>query len=327
LPLTFGLEEELFITEPERPTLQSLYYLAKLVWSEPKKYYAHTHCNFTRGKDVHYGLMSGVEISTAAHSNPERLVDDLAERRRALAAASSGLLVPLGHLLDHQEPTNVSGMHLHISGFPDFERAYRNMTYFLPLLVLLTANAPGCGEEYYGPSYRWAKAFAIGPLRPDREYRFQDLIHSKRLGTLEIRAFDPVWELERIRLLLHCVAAVVTAERDYPGSVEAYNSLREVVAREGYIEELHPLYRELNALVPFPESLLSETPGKRVWEIYRKCGIRGAYSALDQAYCGGPLKPRELPGYGLNWLKVLAGAVGYSLPRLPYNIRKVWSEW
>jgi gamma-glutamyl:cysteine ligase YbdK (ATP-grasp superfamily) len=325
--LLFGLEEELFINEPDRPNFQSLYYLARLVWSSPGKYYAHTHCNFTRGKDSHNGLMSGVEISTGTHDDKGRLVADLAQRRMALAAASDGLLVPLGHLLDLPEPTNVSGMHLHISGFPDFDRAYRSITYFLPLLTLLVANAPGYGNVYFGPSFRWAKSFAIGPLREDRKYRFQDLIISKRLGTLEIRAFDPVWDLQLIRLLLDCVEAVLQSDRSYPGSPEEYNRLRKIVAREGFVEELRPVYRALCELHPVPEELLLHPPAEAVWSLAQEHGNRGAYSALDQAYRGGSLQPRQLPPMHRNWLKVAAGLCGYSLPRLPYNIKKVFSEW
>lgn len=325
--LRYGLEEEVFITEPDRPSLQSLYYLACLVWRSPRKYYAHTHCNFTRGKDVHFGLMSGVEISTAVYTEKQALLDDLAARRSALAAACSGLLVPIGHLLDHPEPTNICGMHLHLSGFPDFERAYRNLVYFLPLLALLVANAPGFGDRYYGPSYRWAEAFAIGSLREDRLFRFQDIIFSKRLRTLEIRAFDPVWDLGRIRVLLDCVEAILLSERDYPGSPETYNRLRSLVAREGYVSELQPVYDDLCDLISVPELLFENPPALEVWRLLGEHGVRGTYAALDQAYRGGPLLPRALPPMGVSKLKILAGVCGYCLPRLPYNMRKVLSEW
>ncbi len=325
--LMFGLEEEVFITEPERPTLQSLYYLARLVWRSPRKYYAHTHCNFARGKDLRFGLMSGVEISTAAHTDRRALLEDLAGRRGALADACSGLIVPLGHLLDRPEPTNICGMHLHISGFPDFERAYRNVIYFLPLLTLLVANAPGFGNSFYGPSFRLAEAFAIGPLREDKKYRFQDVILSKRLGTLEIRAFDPVWDLGRIRLLLDCIEAVLQTGRTYPGTTETYNRLRLLAAREGYCEELRQVYRELKELVPVPEKFFLEPPALKVWELYRERGIPAVYSALDNAYRGGPLEPRKLPPMKASGLKIIAGVCGYALPRLPYNLRKVWLEW
>lgn len=327
MPLRFGLEEEVFITEPDRPSLQSLYYLARLVWSSPGRYYTHTHCNFTRGRDLHYGLMSGVEISTGVHGDPHTLVADLAERRAALARVTPGLLVPVGHLLDRPEPTNICGLHLHCSGFADPDLAYRNLVYFLPLLVLLVANAPGWRGVYFGPSYRLAEAFAVGALRSDRYYRFQDLIISRRLGTLEIRAFDPVWDLERVRLLVSCVAAILGTEREYRGSVETYNRLRLVVAREGYVEELHPIYRQLAELVEIPERLFQEPPALTTWQLLQSHGLIGAYSALDSAYRGGPLVPVRVPRMRINPLKVIAGVCGYALPRLPYNLRKVWLEW
>lgn len=325
--LRWGLEEEIFITEPDRPTLQSLYYLARLVWKDPRRYYTHTACNFVRGKDLRQGLMSGVEISTGLHEDKEGLLADLARRRQDLASVCPGLLVPLGHLLDHEEPTNICGLHLHLSGFVDRDRVYRNLIYFLPLLALLVANSPGAGGKFFGPSYRWAKAFAIGPLRENPYFRFQDVIYSKRLGTLEIRVFDPVWDLARIKLLLDCVEAVVQAERDYPGSIEGYNRLRGWVAREGYIEELRPVYRELSLLVPVEEEIFKEPPAFKVWRLWEEKGTLAVYTALDNAYRGGPLEPRPLPPMQVSWFKVLAGIGGYYLPRMPYNIHKVWLEW
>lgn len=317
----------MFITEPLRPTLQSLYYLARLLWKSPRDYYAHTACNFTRGRDWRWGLMSGVEISTGIHDNIDSLVRDLARRRGDLASVCAGLLVPLGHLLDRETPTNICGMHLHLSGLPDLERAYQNLVYFLPLLALLVANSPGTGGRFFGPSYRWAKAFAIGALRPDREYRFQDLIYSKRLGTLEIRVFDPVWDLERIKWLLRCVEAIVLVDKAYPGDIEEYNSRREVVAREGYMEELKPVYGELNRLVPVPEALFREPPAYKVWQLWEEKGTLAVYSALDSAYRGGRLEPRAVPPIRISWAKILGGVCGYYLPKLPYNLKKVWAEW
>ncbi|QGP92318.1 Glutamate--cysteine ligase [Neomoorella glycerini] len=326
-PLLFGLEEEVFITEPGRPTLQSLYYLARLLWRDPADYYTHTACNFTRGKDLRFGLMSGIEISTGAFAEIPDLLADLERRRRELAAVCSGLIVPVGHLFDQEEPTNICGMHVHISGFPDRDRAYRNLVYFLPLLALLVINSPVAGNRCYGQSYRWAEAFAIGPLKEDRRYRFQDLIESKRLGTLEIRVFDPVWDLARIRILLECIQAILLADADYPGDIKVYNGLRLKVAREGYIEELRPVYRDLTRLLPLPEDLFRRTPADTVKEIWLREGTLATYAALDNAYRNGVLKPRPLPPAKVSWPLMLAGFCGYYLPRMPYNIKKVWSEW
>jgi len=325
--LRWGLEEEVFITEPLRPTLQSLYYLARLLWRNPRKYYLHTACNFTRGRDCLGGLMSSVEISTGVHRDVGSLVEDLKGRRQELARACPSLLVPLGHLFDREEPTNISGMHIHISGFSDWEKAYRNVVYFLPLLALAMANSPVAGNRPFGYSYRWAHGFALGPLRPDRYYRFQDVIHAKRLKTLEIRVFDPVWDLDRIRILLECLEALVTSPREYPGDIEVYNQLRFRVAREGYIEDLRRLYRELVKLYPLPEDLLSSPPAVQVRDLWEREGTLSTYSALDNAYRNGVLAPRSLPAVEISPFLMLVGFLGYYLPRIPYNLKKVWSEW
>jgi hypothetical protein len=62
--ITLGLEEEVFITTPTRPTLDALYVLAKLLWRNPRDYYKHTASNFARGRDARQCLMSSVEIAT-----------------------------------------------------------------------------------------------------------------------------------------------------------------------------------------------------------------------------------------------------------------------
>ncbi|MEW8959135.1 Glutamate--cysteine ligase [Moorella humiferrea] len=325
--LLFGLEEEVFITEPERPTLQSLYYLSRLLWQDPADYYTHTACNFTRGKDLRFGLMSGIEISTGTFRNIPDLLADLRRRRRELAGVCPGLIVPVGHLFDREEPTNVSGMHVHISGFPDRERAYRNLVYFLPLLALLSVNSPIAGNRFYGCSYRWAEAFAIGPLREDRRYRFQDLIESKRLGTLEIRVFDPVWDLDRIRILLECIQAILLVDADYPGDIEVYNRLRLKAAKEGYVEELRPIYRELTRLLPLPEDLFRHPPAEAVKDLWLRQGTLAVYSALDNGYRNGLFVPRPVKPYKVRWPLMIAGFCGYYLPKMPYNLKKVWSEW
>ena len=323
----FGLEEEIFVTEPDKPTLQSLYYLARLLWRSPSNYYTHTACNFTRGKDVWRGLMSGIEISTRAWTKPEEVIADLAHRRRDLSEVCSGLIVPVGHLFDELAPTNTCGMHIHLSGFTDIDLAYHKLVYFLPLLNLLAINSPLAGSRYFGQSYRLANSFAIGPLRPDRRYRFQDLIYAKRLGTLEIRVFDPVWDLNRIKLILKCLEAILQSSESYPGDIDQYNALRPKIAREGYVPELRLLYRDLSRLVPLQEELFLNTPANTVHRLWEKNGTLMAYSALDNAYRYGKLQPRELLPMHRAWLRTVLGFGGYYLPKMPYNLRKVWLEW
>lgn len=336
-PMVFGLEEEVFITEPDKPSLQSLYYLALLVKKNPRFYYTHTHCNFNRGKDLRLGLMSGVEISTGIHSSPEALVADLAQRRRDLAEVTKGFIVPLGSLIDQEAPTNVSGMHIHIGGFSnpqERQQAYDKLIYFLPLLALLTANAPLAGERWFGASYRWAHSFAIGPLRPhDPYYRFQDVIFSQRLGTLELRLFDPVWDLERVRLLLTCIQAILAKAASRPQDIARYNRLRQLVARQGFVKELEPVYQELTALVTavaLDRTLFQQPPGVQVYRLWQEQGTLATYGALDEAYRTGRLPARRHfppPAMHFQPWKAVAGMFLYYLPRLPYNLWKVWLEW
>ena len=195
---TFGIEEEVFIVEPTKPSLSSLYYLSKLVWGRPQKYFFHTDSNFARSKDIWQGLMSGVEISTFPHSDTDSLIADLKQRREELIEVVDGLIVPLGHLLDFAAPTNTCALQFHIGNMREPRVTYENIVFFLPLLMLLAANSPTEKNRYFGKSYRLLNSYAVGPLRDDWTYRFQDVIFAKRTKTIEIRAFDPVWDIKRI---------------------------------------------------------------------------------------------------------------------------------
>ncbi|MGQ9807429.1 MAG: hypothetical protein ACUVSM_01175 [Armatimonadota bacterium] len=317
---TLGIEEEVFVTEPARPTLRSLYYLARLLARNPRFYYVHSASNFARFKDVRWGLMGGVEISTGVHSDPDCLLEDLRLRRRDLASVADGLIVPMGHLLEQDTPTNVCGLQVHLGELPDKDRAYRNIVHFLPLLLLLTANSPAVSGRRVGKSCRVLNSFAIGPLRPDRSYRFQDVIYSRRLGTLEVRVPDPVWDLERVRWLVRCLVAVATLERDLPFDLHLYNEQRILAARDGHNAHTRDLYRELREILDVPEELFERTPSDEIWEIYQRQGAVAAYREADRGYRGldsaeeGDVR-RRAPALAF---AALAGFVGYFLPRLPY---------
>jgi hypothetical protein len=259
--ITLGLEEEVFITTPTRPTLDALYVLAKLLWRNPRDYYKHTASNFARGRDARQCLMSSVEIATRPHTDINALLDELRTHRAALAdAAGDAYLVPVGHLFDLDAPTNTAGLHIHI-GVPAERRltVYANLAYFLPLLILLSASSPYAGGRYFGQSYRVAASFAIGALHDDPYYRFQDLILSRRLGTIEIRACDPIWDLERLRVLLEAVQAIAQLPTARPIDRARYAALRHQAARIGYTPDLQALYRELSTVYEIPEALLQET--------------------------------------------------------------------
>lgn len=325
---TFGLEEEVFVTEPTRPTLRSLYYLAKLLAKNPRYYYVHSASNFARYTDIRHGLMSGVEVSTGVHDCPDSLVDDLAERRKDLASVATGLVVPAGHLLEYDTPSNVCGLQMHVGATDDRDRTYANIAHFLPLLMLLTANSPARNAERFGKSYRIYNSFAIGPLRRDRTTRFQDIIYSKRLGTIEVRVCDPTWDLNRVRWLVRCIGALAECGHAFPLDRERYNELRYVSAKEGYTEATQALYRELKELIDVPEELFKTSPADLLWAEFEKGGASAAYSAVDNAYRGGEFQPCALRRKArlVGALAAAAGFLGYFVPKLPYYTWKAIVE-
>jgi hypothetical protein len=336
--LTFGLEEEVFVCAGTAPTMESLYYLARLLWRNPRVYYRHSDSNFARGRDVRRGLMSGVEISTIRQHTPQAAVADLRRCRTDLARAcgrSGALLVPVGHLLDRDTPTNVCGLHIHI-GLPAWAResGYRRLAPFLPLLALLTASSPCRSGEPFGPSYRMVAGYATGPLRHDNRYRFQDLIISRRLGTLEARLFDPVWDLSRIEHLLRAMRAILLHAPDQPIDYASYAALRELTARRGYGEEFKPLYESLTRCLneagedPVPEELFANTVSRQILETWRQHGLAATYYALHRGYLGHGYEVSDhapaVKRYSL--LLAAGGVVGYYVVRLPYKLSKVLRE-
>lgn len=323
---TFGLEEEVFVLEPDLPSLNSLYYLSKLLWKDPKLNFKLTASNFSRGPDVRQALMSGVEVATRVHDNPEDLVDDLAGRRAELAAVAEGLIAPIGHLLNLSTPTNVCALQLHVGNVPDLELAYANLAYFLPVLNLLAVNSPYAGGTYFGQSFRMAHGYSVGKLKDDPYYRFQDIIITKRLGTIELRSPDPVWDLSRVRVLAKAVAAIAELSTPMEFSRERYNGGRDGVAKEGYTEQLRPLYNELKQIADVPENLLINTASDEVKEFFEKNGRSKTYSALDNGYRTGAFAARQLPEYKARALKSLAGLAGYYVPKFPYVVWKYLKE-
>ncbi len=324
---TFGIEEEVFVCEPEAPSLASLYYLSKLTWSDPGRHYARTASNFARGEDLPQGLMSCVEVSTGVHDEVDGLLGDLEQRRQELASAigADGLVVPLGHLLQYDAPTNTAALQMHV-GAPDRELAYNNLAYFLPLLAILTADSPAVAGERFGQSCRMARGFAVGPLRVDPTERFQDLIVSKRLGTVEVRVLDPVWDLARVRTLAGAVAAIAEHGGRLPFDRDAYNSLRGRVAREGYIDELRPLHAQLSQLCDLPEGLLEHTAADEVWNHFDAHGLVPTYSALDNGWRNGVFEARDVPPMRASAVRSALGFAAYYVPKFPYVTWKYLKE-
>lgn len=328
--MRLGLEEEVFITQPKRPNLQSLYYLSRLFWRDPGFYLSHSDSNFARGEDLKIGLMGPVEISTPVAADPDELVAALAELRRELAAVvgEEGLLVAMGHLIDLDAPTLTAGLHLHLSDLADAERAYNNLAHFLPLLALVSASSPAVNGRYFGPSYRLHCSYALGPLRPgDPYYRFQDLIFSLRLGTIEVRLLDPVADLNRLREITAAVAAVAACRHGFTWEAETYRHLREEAATAGFTPGLAALWEELQDVYPLERRLVERPAAQEIWESYQVKGLVGTYAALDNLYRRGSFAEHTAPVAAYNPLKAAAGLLGYYAVRLPYKLAKVRKEW
>ncbi|MHB9037948.1 MAG: hypothetical protein ACYC64_14920 [Armatimonadota bacterium] len=324
---TFGIEEEVFITEPERPTLDSFYYLAKLLAKDPRFYYTHSAHNFARGKDLKQGWVSGVEISTGVHEDVEAVGQDLEKRRSELASVVTGLIVPMGHLINYDAPTNTCALHIHIGGIKDKVRLYGNLIHFLSILPLFTANSPMVLGKYFGQSYRMAKSFAIGPIKRDWTVRFQDIILSKRLGTIELRACDTCWDMNRIIWLLRAVSAIAELNESLEPDIERYNSLRDEICQKGIIEETAGLLDELKSMVDFPMEMLTRTASDDLRDLYERDGLVAAYSAMDSGYRGGAFEPREIEKkQGADVVKGTLGFLAYFVPRLPYYAWKGFKE-
>ncbi|MCK4326075.1 hypothetical protein KAW55_04915 [bacterium] len=323
---TYGIEEEVFVVEDRRPTLQSLFYLSKLLFHNPLFNYFYTASNLSHLPDIGTGLMAGIELATRVSEDVHKLMEDLSSRRKELSGACPGLILPIGHLIDLKSYSKTCALHVHIGNLPDKRRAYSNLAHFLPLLSLLTVNSPYRARQYFGQSCRIYHSPFIGPLRDNRWYRFQDMIFSMRLGTIELRIFDPVWDLNRIRALLEAIDRIVNLKEELPLNRNQYKKIRGSVALFGYNRESEALYQELKEIYPLPEEFLRETASDRVRHCFEGNGLLKTYSALDNAYRNGTFQPREVPKCRRNLALILAGIAGYYIPKLPYTIWKTWRE-
>ncbi len=324
--MTYGIEEEVFILQGGRPSLESLFYLASLLRSRGYFNYFHTASNFSHSLDLHTGLMAGIEISTEVCHDINSLMEALLRRRRELGDVSSGLIVPVGHLFDEDCPSKTCGMHVHIGGLSDIRKAYRNLAHFLPLLSLVTANSPYMSGEYFGCSYRIHSCPFIGPLRDDPWYRFQDIIISRRLRTLEMRIFDPVWDASRIRKLLEVIEKIIEIRDDISLDRSFYISARIEAATSGSGKFTGELFNQLKEFCDIEEDLFEVTPSDMVKDFYSGNGQKATFSALDNAYRNGRFEPVDSPEKEPSIAKIGIGFIGYFLPRLPYTVWKVCRE-
>jgi hypothetical protein len=325
---SYGIEEEVFVTEPSLPSLRSLYYLARLLWKDPYCNYFYTHSNLAHFPDVKTGLMVGVEITTRPCETTEDLLSELRSCRKEFSAVCDGLIVPMGCLINLGARSKTSGLHIHIGEAKNKNVVYENIAYFLPLLSLLTVSSPYFDNRYFGQSARIYHSTFIGPIKEDRYNRFQDIIISRRLKTIELRIFDPVWDINRIEILLRVIEKIVSLDRILNLDRKAYGRLRHQAAVYGFNGEgLPPLYQELNEIYPLPKELFSRTVSDSISDYYRQNGLVKIYSALDNAYRCGIFKAQKInPHSRLKLPSILMGVFGYWLPRLPYNLWKLLRE-
>lgn len=322
----FGIEEEVFITEPEKPSLRSLYYLTKLLWKDPGFYYSHTASNFSRGKDVFSGLMSGIEIATSAHQTVDVLLTEFESLRKHLANACSGFIVPLGQLITGYTTTKTSAFHVHVGNCDNAAQVYANLVKYLPVLSLAMANAPCFNGNYFGQSFRMLNTFAVGELTGDPYDRMQDIIFAKRLGTIEIRVFDPVPDIVRLKEVLSAIEAIVNSNEKNPLDIDTYNRRRVQVATHGLNDEISALFEELQNIYPFSKELIAHTQSDKTWEIYTNNGVQGCYEELDKVYRKNLPHPRIIENPVANLYYSTIGFFGYYLPKAPYVVWKYLKE-
>jgi hypothetical protein len=328
LGLTLGVEEEVFILEWGRlaPTLQSLDYLRKLFWNSPRRHAFHTASNFARGSEREECFMGSVEISTGMHGDVESLLQDLRERRAELARVAEGVIAAVGALFTLNSRFNTAGTHIHIGAPPDMrERLYRNLAYFAPVWGVASANSPWAGGKPYGLSYRMAEPGCLGPLREDPEYRFQDVILSKRLKTVELRLLDPIPEWERLEAVVRSVWEVAQWTGEAPFSREKYNYERQTWTRVGVTPYVQRLWEELGEIGPLDRRFLESPLSLRLDRVAQEKGVWCAYEEVDRLWREVTGVPSRRSAY--SWWRAVAGVLGYYAIRVPYVVYKGYREW
>ncbi len=126
---------------------------------------------------------------------------------------------------------------------------------------------------------------------------------------------------------MRVVKAISELDIDLEPNVELYNSLRENICRQGFINETAPLVEELKSIVDFPVAIITYTASDELANTYKKHGLIATYSAADNAYRNGIFRPREVRLERRSHLKDgIIGFAGYFLPRLPYYALKGLKE-
>ena len=329
--VTLGLEEEVFVLYGDpgrgyRASTASFRGLARLLWADWKRNVGGTASNFRRGPAARRELMSSVEVSTPIHAHPDTLLMSALGRRRELSRAlPTGLMVPLG-LLPGSDSFHTAGLHVHVGVPPSLlETVYGNLARYLPVLTHASASSPWWNGQPSGPLSRPAHSFALGPLTADPLARFQDLIVTRRLGTIELRVLDPVWEPERLHAVLSAVYALARLPDRLPWSRATYNRLRESYVL-GPTPEILALAGELQTISGFDPGWLTHTVSARVVESWQTHGEPATLAALDGAYRTGRWASQQTPhAWPPRW-QGAAGFAAYYVPKLPYMLKKVRAE-
>lgn len=327
LPLTFGLEEELFVLYQGRSSLGSLWPMGQLLWQDPKRNWAATATNFRRGKVALRETMSSVEVSTPVEGSAATLFAATLSRRAELSRLfTTGQLVALG-ALPTSDRYHTCGLHIHI-GTPaqERDRVYGNLAYFLPVLARASASSPyfETGVDAGGLA-RVRSSFALGELGNNRWERFQDIIITRRLGTIELRVLDPIPDPERLWAVTQAVESIARLQGTLPFSVQNYNALR-AQALQGYTPALARRAEELQAAAGFDPVWAQHIEAQRVQEHTRGHGWASTLAHLDGLYRSGVWQdlatphPRPAPWQGP------AGFARYYLPKLPAIARKAYVE-
>ncbi|GAA4014461.1 hypothetical protein GCM10022631_27800 [Deinococcus rubellus] len=330
---SFGLEEEVFVLHGGRTSLGSLWNMGGLLWQDPKRNWAATATNFRRGKAARREVMSSVEVSTPVELSAATLFTAALSRRTALSRVfASGQLVALG-ALPGSDRYHTAGLHIHVgvpagSGSdPSSERArlYGNLAYVLPVLALASASSPYFGAGGTGALSRVGASFALGELGPDSRERFQDLIVTRRLGTVELRVLDPVPDPERLWAILQAVERVARLPDTLPWSREDYNTLRTQMLM-GLTPALRARAEVVEALTGFDLHWTEHTEAERVLTHTETHGWESTCAHLDGLYRSGVWQDLGTPHAPPPAWHGPAGFARYYLPKLPYIARKAYLE-
>lgn len=319
MTLTLGLEEEFFVLYQGQPHMIGLTHLARLMRKDPGFYFTHSASNFTRGAGAKQGLMGALEVSTPVCTSPESLLHSLRQLRAQVSSVIPEGLIAATGMFQRDDINNTAGLHIHLGVIgKDRDRVYQNVAYFLPVLALATASSPFRGTEVFGPSYRMHASYALGGLTDDPYKRFQDLIITRRLGTIEVRVFDPVWDLERLEAIVKALTQVAELQERLPYTQADYNCLRSQWTTQGLTPDMLKRARELQDATGFDLKWVERTVSDDLIELTAKQDYLHALRHLDGGYRKGQWLPSDTADRAPAHHHSLEGWLTYYLPRFPY---------